>query len=580
MSNFVCQIFNDFGDCLKINLPQSHPAWMDILNLLCGAKPFKWIDKSSHNKLFICSSNLKFQIKMICSKYKSHDSSISDIENYFNNQIDDARLAFLRETRTLKIDNNLIQKAVFMTKQANFSASYDVMSFGDNEVYTGPDKLTEYVCRFCGKKYPDARFKKKNAHAIPDALGNKLVFCNDECQKCNADLSTIDKELAEYLKFRRAENKIVNKKNKIIKVWGHNFFYDGAIGELKISRLAILKETENKYYVKLEGAEPITHLGIYKALAKIAIDLMPRNLVDDFRNTIDWIRGFFIPKTLPNVFYAYRKSHICQPLAEVFIRRDFALSPGLPKCIVALSIIDLTFLFIVPLGNNEPIYDSNYLMPYIANIFQQLQPSETNLKIEHIDMADRIGKFAHVKTWIDKNECKIVDQREFNNTQEKNPNSVDFPDFEPSLVNIVNTQVNISYQEPDACLTNELRIEDSIVRIINDRIRPDIKRSTFHCIWDIEIQSLHNRNSVLKAQCRVTAIHRNISKVCSVSANETSSLFIGYMLDAACRQIGKIVSDSFHNYDFSLLAEYLMESNGYILHPKEGLEQSVTKPLH
>lgn len=51
------------------------------------------------------------------------------------------------------------------------------------------------------------------------------------------------------------------------------------------------------------------------------------------------------------------------------------------------------------------------------------------------------------------------------------------------------------------------------------------------------------------------------------------------MLDAACKRIGEIVSDKFHKYDFSQLAEYLMESDGHILHPKEGAEQSVMKAL-
>ena len=51
MSNFICQIFNESGDRLRINLSQSHPAWMDMLNLLCGAKPLEWIDDSSHNNM-------------------------------------------------------------------------------------------------------------------------------------------------------------------------------------------------------------------------------------------------------------------------------------------------------------------------------------------------------------------------------------------------------------------------------------------------------------------------------------------------------------------------------------------------
>ena len=579
MSNFICQIFNESGDRLRINLSQSHPAWMDMLNLLCGAKPLEWVDDSSHNKLFICSSELKVRIHEICSKYKSQESNLSVIEDYFNNQVDNSRLAFLREGALLSVDNNLVKKAVFMVRKANFFVTYNVISFGDKEEYTGPNDLNACVCRFCGKKYPEVRFKKKNAHAIPDALGNKLVFCNDECQSCNAALSPIDKELAEYLKFRRSENKIVNKKNKIIKVWGHNFFYDGSIGELKISRLAILEETESKYYVKLEGAEPITHLGIYKALAKIAIDLMPRNLVDEFRTTIDWIKGGFVPKVLPNVFYAYRDSYVCQPLAKVFVRQGMVLSPGLPKCIVALTLVDLTFFFIVPLGKSDPVYGGDYLKRYMDYLIQSLQLTETRLNIEHIDMADRIGKFAHVKDWIDKGECEIVDQSEFDNTQEKSPNKVDFPSFEPSLVNIFNTQITIGYLAPNAKLSGGLRIEDSTVNIISQSICPDIVRSVFRCFWEIEIQTIYNRETVLKAQCEVYAGHKCISKVCSVQVGEISSFFIAYMLDAACKRIGEIVSDKFHKYDFSQLAEYLMESDGHILHPKEGAEQSVMKAL-
>ena len=199
MSNFICQIFNESGDRLRINLSQSHPAWMDMLNLLCGAKPLEWIDDSSHNKLFICSSELKVRIHEICSKYKSQESNLSVIEDYFNNQVDNSRLAFLREGALLSVDNNLVKKAVFMVRKANFFVTYNVISFGDKEEYTGPNDLNACVCRFCGKKYPEVRFKKKNAHAIPDALGNKLVFCIDECQSCIAALSPIDKELAEYL---------------------------------------------------------------------------------------------------------------------------------------------------------------------------------------------------------------------------------------------------------------------------------------------------------------------------------------------------------------------------------------------
>ena len=465
MSNFICQIWDASGNRLEIDLPQSHPAQIDMLNLLCSADPLLWIDKSSHNKLFICSPDLKVKVHGICGKHKSDELfDLSSIEDFFNNQADNAPLAFLREggRGLLRIDENLIEKAMCLVK---FWSSYDVISFGDKEKeeYTGPNDLKACVCRFCRRGDPKVKFKKRNAHAIPEALGNKLIFCNDECPDCNVTLSHIDKELVEYLKYRRSEGGIRNKKSKIIKVYGHNFFYDGSSRKLKISPLAILEEKESEYYVKLEGAERITHLGIYKALAKIAIDLMPRNLVDEFQSTIDWIKGEFVPQKLPNVFYIYQSSSVSQPLVQLFVRHDETLNLELPRCIVALTLIDLTFLFIVPLGKGEPIYMEDHIKDYLKCIIQNA-PEQS---IDCIDMADRIGKYAHVKKWISKDECEIVDQSEFNSFQEKNPNQVDFPEFDASLVKILSCQTSTEYLSPRAELTNRLRIEGSIAKMIH-----------------------------------------------------------------------------------------------------------------
>lgn len=570
MSNFICQIWDASGNRLEIDLPQSHPAQIDMLNLLCSADPLLWIDKSGHNKLFICSPNLKVRVHGICGKHKSDELfDLSPIEAFFNNQADNAPLAFLREGGLLRIDEDLIEKAMCLVK---FWSSYDVISFGDKEKeeYTGPNDLRAGVCRFCRRGYPEVKFKKRNAHAIPEALGNKLIFCNDECPDCNATLSCIDKELAEYLKYRRSEGGIRNKKSKIIKVYGHNFFYDGSSRKLKISRLAILKETESKYYVKLEGAEPITHLGIYKALAKIAIDLMPRDLVNEFQSTIDWIKGEFIPQKLPNVFYIYQSSSVSQPLVQLFVRHDETLNLELPRCIVALTLIDLTFLFIVPLGKDEPIYTEDDLKDYLKCII----PNAPEQPIDRIDMADRIGKYAHVKEWVSKDECEIVDQSEFNQFQEKNPNQVDFPEFDPSLVKILSCQTSTEYLSPRAELTNRLRIEGSIAKMIHLSIAFD-SPPVIRCSWEIEIQAINNRETALRAHCTVVVSHRCISRVCSTEFGEVSPFFLEYVVGVACEHLGEKIADKFCQYDFSQLAGFLMESQGLVPPTKESTEQSV-----
>ncbi len=475
-----------------------------------------------------------------------------------------------------------------MVKTDFFWSSYDIYTFGEEEVYTGIDNLSACVCRFCGRSSPEVRFKKKNAHAIPEALGNKYIFCNDECLSCNSALSPIDKQLTEYLKFRRAKSKILNKKNKIIQVWGRNFYYDGPSDTLKISRLAILEERERDYLVKLEGAEPITHLGLYKAFAKIAIDLMPRSLVDEYRRTVEWIRGDFVPKDLPNVFYIYHlDSSVQQPLAKVLVRRDVALIPGLPKCIVELTLIDLTFFFIVPFGRDDKKYGRDDLINYMDCLLQRRQrPGRISDIRDKIDMEDRVGKFAHVKELIPKGECEIVDQKEFDRMQEKNPNRVDFPPFDPSLVGIITTpQVALEYLMPDVQALNRLRIEETIVNIVSESICPDIEQSVFCGLWDIEIQTLDGRETVLKAQCEVKVKHRCISSVCAWGDEEggvwgeISPFLIWYMLDVACKRVEEITRDKLRMYDFSRLPEFLMESEGYILHIKERAEKSVMSGL-
>ena len=42
----------------------------------------------------------------------------------------------------------------------------------------------ERTCRFCGLSFPETTFKKE-AHLIPEMLGNKTLLSDFECDKCN-----------------------------------------------------------------------------------------------------------------------------------------------------------------------------------------------------------------------------------------------------------------------------------------------------------------------------------------------------------------------------------------------------------
>ena len=189
-------------------------------------------------------------------------------------------------------------------------------------------------------------------------------------------------------------------------------------------------------------------------------------------------------------------------------------------------------------------------------------------------MADRIGKYAHVKKWISKDECEIVDQSEFNSFQEKNPNQVDFPEFDASLVKILSCQTSTEYLSPRAELTNRLRIEGSIAKMIHLSIAFD-SPPVIRCSWEIEIQAINNRETALRAHCTVVVSHRCISRVCSTEFGEVSPFFLEYVVGVACEHLGEKIADKFCQYDFLQLAGFLMESQGLVPPTKESTEQSV-----
>ena len=76
--------------------------------------------------------------------------------------------------------------------------------------------------QICKRNNPEASFKKL-AHAISDALGNDLLFCNEECGKCNGDLAPIEANLTDFLDFNRVVSGIKTKKGEIPEVEGENF---------------------------------------------------------------------------------------------------------------------------------------------------------------------------------------------------------------------------------------------------------------------------------------------------------------------------------------------------------------------
>ena len=229
---------------------------------------------------------------------------------------------------------------------------YRFLSFGRDGCceYVGEPEKKARVCRFCGRKYPDARYKEI-AHAIPEGLGNKILFCNEECDDCNGRLARVEENLTHYLGVKRALSGVLSKSSKSIpSIDGKGFVIRG--NENKEPILYLEKEFVERHEVKdrvvnlkLETEDLISHQGIFKALCKIVIDLLPSKELPHFTETIKWINGELIPDDQPSYFAQYNRLSYTQPVIDIFLSNN----PGSePYCTALLYVLDSVFLFVVP----------------------------------------------------------------------------------------------------------------------------------------------------------------------------------------------------------------------------------------
>jgi hypothetical protein len=170
------------------------------------------------------------------------------------------------------------------------------------------------ICRFCRRPYPSARFKKE-AHIIPQFLGNKYLVSDDECDECNEMFGRFENDFKNYLGIIPTLTQTVGKSNTFPK-------YRSPKGEIiasKSTRLAIegdfievFKEntTSNALDFDFEKGEvkgmhtkyPYIPYNVYKALLKIGLSCLQIQYFIDYRTAVEVLYSeLLIPKPLTYV---------------------------------------------------------------------------------------------------------------------------------------------------------------------------------------------------------------------------------------------------------------------------------------
>lgn len=261
------------------------------------------------------------------------------------------------ESRSLGID---FKKAddIFVLNWGSLYLTYDAFSYGflSDKIYIGEKDKSKRVCRFC--KGTGINRYKNISHALQESLGNHLLFSLEECDECNSYFSNnVEIPLFRFLEINRNLSQVKGKKSAIHNQEGLNFHIHP--DENTQEPVVYVKQETiiNDYYkgratgrILLYNKGAISYLGIYKALVKFAVDMVPSNLKNHFIRTGEWVHGDFEDTELPPFSFGEHNFFYEQPVLDLFFRNGKSPKYS-PYCTAVLYIFDCIFIYTLPFSD-------------------------------------------------------------------------------------------------------------------------------------------------------------------------------------------------------------------------------------
>jgi len=265
--------------------------------------------------------------------------------------------------------------------------NYEMISYdnGYNTVHSiGEKERKDRICRFCGLKMPDTTFKNKS-HSISEALGNKNIVTNDECDVCNGKFGKgIELDLINLLDFFRAYYGIQGKGGKKSFVSSDfEISKEDKFVSLKVLDENVVLEDKNNIRIQLKHPQKINLQNVYRALIKYALSVLDSSYLQNFQETIKWVKSEFSCNELSWVtILVTNQISDSFPQINVFVRKNE--TKGLPYSFMTLEIDGLEIVALLPLSSKDDCAFNNdvdfkkfwdFLKPYNQiPILQRFKP--------------------------------------------------------------------------------------------------------------------------------------------------------------------------------------------------------------
>lgn len=498
------------------------------------------------------------------SKYKARFPQICRISHFPTNNVDNNAMFYVFNEKFINIAEKMTALEVLKYGDVDYctwakvhnecfhtwsilSYTYDIEVFGaDGRIKKhigGTRPAKDRVCRFCrkaGKTY------KTVAHAIPEAIGNKILICDDECDDCNNNLEPIEKNFTRLMDFRRAMYRITRKNSTDCPtIYGKNYTIapdkNGDpilyIKKSEISRGQRL--SDRKVLFTFHHSETVIDQDVYRALVKMVIDVCPTKRLSFFQGTIDWIMNVnkeIISGALPSILFGVLPSgnFYNNPVLYLFFRKDDDITS--PYCTAVLFITDVAYQFVIPFVEvdeerfkyDKQLETSRNRLNSFFNIRWETQASfswwqstiwnKWDVDISHKNIIFRPDNDPVFKRISEPNR---EDLREY-----------DKMIFQSSDINIVDIQITKEYQ----VVKSNAKYAISQPLIINANV------STNECSLTVYLKDINNQiDFQIEAKAHVLKLNRFYCLSSYITGDTFGSLVIAFWRKM-CRKVDRVFS--------------------------------------
>ena len=228
------------------------------------------------------------------------------------------------------------------------------------------------ICRFCDGEAPTATFAKE-AHALPEALGNNSLFSEYECDRCNGQFGeSIENDFGKWSKPMRTMMRIKGKNGVPTIKWSssNRNRIEFISNQLEISTLEDepffeIDEPNKTVNFKIKR-EPYIPLGVLKTFYKIAITLIPEDEIINFIDAITWLKTPYSSTSeikIP-VIHAFIPGPIPNNKITLRLHRLKNIDASLPYMFLVLMYGNDMFQIFIPSSKDSGISGKNIEIPY------------------------------------------------------------------------------------------------------------------------------------------------------------------------------------------------------------------------